>query len=342
MAYRVPQMPILCNIWHAVPSPLIPPFGPPDLTNVPCNLALGKRCNIADEGSETEEPMNMWLLLPKATDIRLPVGAFAGVVEVQQWSGRYYALSMVDDAGGGFANEHRFALIEALYNLWPVPYPSPSVVFPPPPPPPGPPIFVGGGATAGADVASINFNLTLPSSSKVFGLIAWANNPSPPTNTLSGPLAGSQFSGTDGAGITFGIYIGLTLVLPAGITPVTISFGMGTGRILSLWYAASFPLGVTNQQAGTFLSPGLPSATFGFSPVPLPCIDFGGLASTGVGGGAAANAPFTGLGALSDFIGPTQFRLDAAYLIQNAFGTPTLGFTAAGGNGGAITLSSFA
>jgi hypothetical protein len=61
----------------------------------------------------------MQLLLPALTDIRysslLPSGAWVGdCVEAPAGSGRYYAVWAVDDAGKGFANEHRVAILYPL------------------------------------------------------------------------------------------------------------------------------------------------------------------------------------------------------------------------------------
>jgi hypothetical protein len=128
MAYTLPVFNVSVNIWHSATYignfPTVIP--PPDLV-VTCNLALGKRMN-------NPVGMNMWLLLPAATDIRDGVKAvtthpFGDIVEAPAGSGRYYFVVNVDDAGKGFANEHRVA--EITFNLtfmpllpeWPVPFP---------------------------------------------------------------------------------------------------------------------------------------------------------------------------------------------------------------------------
>lgn len=112
VAYVLPTFNLFCNIWH--PPVVVPPVGPPTLT-VMCNLALGRRTAEDAVGP----PLGMWLLLPALTDIRV-----GSVCEVPALSGRWYKVIGVDDAGKGFANEHRVGLLDSGSNLaWAVPYP---------------------------------------------------------------------------------------------------------------------------------------------------------------------------------------------------------------------------
>ena len=67
----------------------------------------------------------MFLLLPALTDVRYTgVGgtsdSFYDIVEVPAGSARWYWVLSVDDAGKGFANEHRVAELQAIEPL-PVP-----------------------------------------------------------------------------------------------------------------------------------------------------------------------------------------------------------------------------
>jgi len=79
----------------------------------------------------------MYLRLPAGTDIR-DAKAPAGPdnVEVPSGSGRLYNVIFVDEMGGGFANEHRMAMLGNIHT-WPVPFPSAGGGTPPPPPGPG-------------------------------------------------------------------------------------------------------------------------------------------------------------------------------------------------------------
>ncbi len=128
MAFTLPTFNLTANVWHYGTwfgqFPLIIP--PPDATII-CNLALGRRVpasNVIDR---------MWLLCPAFTDIRDDEkgrGVYRGdMIEVPAGSGRFYFLVFSDDAGKGFANEHRWATLSTdigIYPqipLWPVPYP---------------------------------------------------------------------------------------------------------------------------------------------------------------------------------------------------------------------------
>lgn len=125
--FTLPQFNLSINIWHyATWFGQFPGTIPaPDVVTT-CNLALGKR--ISPPGA-----FFMWALLPALTDIRdglkSPATGNGDIVEVPAGSGRYYFVESVDDAGKGFANEHRVAAIMHS-NLaftflpdWPVPYP---------------------------------------------------------------------------------------------------------------------------------------------------------------------------------------------------------------------------
>jgi len=131
--YGPPTFNLTCNIWRNGN----PTTNPPDVVS-PCNLALGRRSAVllAYTSTSLAQPGGMWLLLPAGTDIRdLKAAAGADTVEVGAGSGRFYSVEWVDDAGGGFTNEHRFAEILGL-GTWPTPFPRPASAIPPTPPPP--------------------------------------------------------------------------------------------------------------------------------------------------------------------------------------------------------------
>jgi hypothetical protein len=134
--FTLPTFNLAVNIWrHGNPT-----SNPPDVIT-PGNLAYGERSSVPYAVTTTQQTVygGMWLLTPKGTDIR-DDKAVAGqdTCEVPAGSGRFYAVVWVDDAGSGFPNEHRFALIIST-SPWPTPFPSPT----PSGPTPFPPVSVG-------------------------------------------------------------------------------------------------------------------------------------------------------------------------------------------------------
>lgn len=182
MPFVLPTFNILVNIWHAGTAT----FLAPDLANVPANLSPGRITSGAQpegEGILTGEGP-MWLRLPKGTDVRDNT-SFAGkdTIECPAGSFRFYSVQWVDDIGGGFLNEHRFAIIQAI-GPWPMPIPPVSGPFT------GPPAKVeiaeASGSTAG--VLSPNFTLAWAQSSGR-ALYLWVHlygNGGPATLTLNG------------------------------------------------------------------------------------------------------------------------------------------------------------
>lgn len=160
MAFTLPVFNLSVNIWRFGN----PTSNPPDVRTVG-NLAYGERTSVpyAVTTSNTTVYGGMWLLTPPGTDIRddkAPAGA--DTVEVPAGTGRFYEVVWVDDAGSGFPNEHRFALIISTAP-WPVPFPSPT------PPGPTPPVPVSSGAIGPGDPLT----LVLPSNptSQTFVLV---------------------------------------------------------------------------------------------------------------------------------------------------------------------------
>jgi len=128
MAYQLPVFNLQVSIWRSGN----PTSNPPDVMTVG-NLALGRRISgqHALTSSGAADLGGMWLLLPAGTDIRdNSVAGGPDTVEVGSATQRMYTVNWVDDAGAGFANEHRFA--ELLRNAgWPVPIPTPVGGSPP-------------------------------------------------------------------------------------------------------------------------------------------------------------------------------------------------------------------
>jgi hypothetical protein len=128
MSFSVPAFPLLCDIYTG-----------PWLTRVlrvsavPCNLGLGKRTLFyADDFYAAGSLVSTQLLLPAGTDVRSGLIAPANdMVEVPQGSNRWYQVQGVEDAGKGFGNEHRVAILSQVSQfvdatlfagcVWPVP-----------------------------------------------------------------------------------------------------------------------------------------------------------------------------------------------------------------------------
>jgi len=109
MAYRLPVFNLSCNIASFGLWPVVRVVSP-------CNLAYGRRVNVASTGGTTFigiPLVTMTLLLPPRTDVRGPLSATsADLVEVPAGTGRFYTVAFVDDIGRGFTNEHRCAVLE--------------------------------------------------------------------------------------------------------------------------------------------------------------------------------------------------------------------------------------
>ncbi len=123
MAFTLPTFNLLCTVftgaWPTVTA---------RLTDVPCNLALGRRVQGGAQGAQVEGyfiPVPT-LLVPPDTDIRdFSCAVQDSLIEVPQGSGRYYGILVVDDIGKGFDNEHRFvSLYKACESTDPAGFPG--------------------------------------------------------------------------------------------------------------------------------------------------------------------------------------------------------------------------
>lgn len=127
--FSLPTFNLSCNVWHGQTfTPFATPVGPPDVADLECNLAFGKRVQVLQSfvPAAGQQQTIMELLLPPLSDVRSPVtdsvGGTTDAVECPAGSGRYYLVLGVDDAGKGFANEHRIAVLLA-WGPWPSPIP---------------------------------------------------------------------------------------------------------------------------------------------------------------------------------------------------------------------------
>lgn len=108
--YRLPEFNLTCRVYT---------FGnvadPPRVSDIPCNLAWGKRVNVPSTGGTGAVGvplMTMILLTPKDVDIRDRFSSTnLDAVEVPQGSGRFYFVVYCDNVGMGFPNEHRAVAI---------------------------------------------------------------------------------------------------------------------------------------------------------------------------------------------------------------------------------------
>lgn len=117
MAFVVPQMPILIDIWDWDADPNM---DAPRIADVAANLVPGFR-QWGVSRPDVDDPEDQFLvarslLLPYRTDIRGPecFGGDPGKgdrLRVPKDTLRFYRVLAVDDYGRGFANEHRVAII---------------------------------------------------------------------------------------------------------------------------------------------------------------------------------------------------------------------------------------
>jgi hypothetical protein len=130
VAFTLPQFPLTCEI-----------FSGPYLARVSratsvCNLALGRRGVVLPDfefGTTQIATGPTYVLFPPGTDVRdmncnIPA---QDLLELPQGSGRWYSVSLVDDVGKGFANEHRYAIVNKVSQrvnatdfaglFWPIP-----------------------------------------------------------------------------------------------------------------------------------------------------------------------------------------------------------------------------
>lgn len=131
MPFSPPTFNLLCNIYT---GPWIGKLLRVGLC--PCNLALGRRVqlNFSFDPDVVNTAPGPNLLLPPGTDVRDRSNASGwDVVEVPAGTGRWYAVSVADDVGKGFANEYRIAVIGKISEgvdsflfpglWWPTPIP---------------------------------------------------------------------------------------------------------------------------------------------------------------------------------------------------------------------------
>lgn len=104
------------------------PAGPPTVIrfNVECQIRPPAMTNASAAVVSASSHCGMVLLVPKETDIRdfyTTPGNNPDVIECPPGSGRKYIAYFVDDVAKGFANEHRFVILQKYGFSWPIPIP---------------------------------------------------------------------------------------------------------------------------------------------------------------------------------------------------------------------------
>lgn len=135
MPYVIPAMPLDCDVWWNY-DPTVTMYSAPDINKVKGCLSPGKRVMLSvptPTSSPTFYEYPVELLLPPLTNISGETDVvFTSVVEVPTGSHRFYVVTYVDDIAKGFANEHRYILMNMfkvamvfIDVTWPFPIPLP-------------------------------------------------------------------------------------------------------------------------------------------------------------------------------------------------------------------------
>lgn len=183
MAFVVPAFPITVAFWRHGNAT----SNPPDVTSVgnlsPGRIVSASQSDVDLVGGPDPVQQCMWLRLPKGTDVQSESNGIGGdTCECPYTSGRFYYVINVDDIGGGFTNEHRFAVIAAQLN-WPIPFPpvggfTPIV-------PPVPPVFISAFSSLPGGSAGFTFNYTSAGGS-IGGCFCCFNDTAIPTVSING------------------------------------------------------------------------------------------------------------------------------------------------------------
>jgi len=131
LSFSIPEFPLNCGVYTG------PWLAKAYRTDMVCNLAWGKRVSTIATGFAGATDLAqtcMTLLLPAGSDVRdVCCNGVNDIIEVPAGSGRWYQVSVVDDIGKGFPNEHRGAVIVKIAEpldptgfaglFWPTPVP---------------------------------------------------------------------------------------------------------------------------------------------------------------------------------------------------------------------------
>jgi hypothetical protein len=117
MAFRLPTLNLLCNIWT---NTGIPPIPVARAANVPCQLAPD-RTILFTTGFAVRSIMQV-LKVAAGTDIRgTQQSTGTDLIELPAGSACYYTVWAVGDMARGFPNEYRYGLITFAAGPTPLP-----------------------------------------------------------------------------------------------------------------------------------------------------------------------------------------------------------------------------
>src|SRR6266404_6333223 len=248
MAYVIPDFNVNVAFWRNGNST----SNPPDVITIG-NLSPG-RIVSGDKGDDNLGAtlgQTMWLRLPKGTDVQdAKNGVGWDVCECPYTSGRFYNVIIVDDIGGGFLNEHRFAVI-AGQATWPTPFP-PVGGFTPiiPPSPPG---FLLNFTTHDVLQTTQTYG-PFTCSARIGGyIVVYDSALAPQFNTglgNAGPIAGPTFTCSFAIGIGHTAYLYSWTYLPvAGVNNLQVSIAaLGGAAWSGAVYDTFFAHGVTTSE----------------------------------------------------------------------------------------------
>lgn len=313
MPYVLPTFNITVNFWRNG----VLTSAPPDVVSL-ANLSPGRLSTI-----ETPEGANiavgqggMWLRLPKGTDVRDQSYFFGGdTCECPAGSFRFYDVAWVDDIGGGFLNEHRFAVIQPRAP-WPYPFPPVSGPFSGPPSP-----FIKMEAqqtSAGVAVNSITVTYNQAAGRRLWVVIHAVQPTGALTLTLNaipiapqGPLTASYLAGaTTGTLSTHNPGTGfsgpLTFLAQIG--------GGGTAALQMSIFSVPDRVGISDYANSNVNNAGVP-ALIGQGIVHTPQIAFGAVALFGETAVGTWGLPFQTVAPdISDNFGGNVIRLSLCEL----------------------------
>jgi len=122
MAFVLPTFNITADIytWSTTGLPTTPRL------TVDCQLRPPAMTNASSSVASSTFHCGMVMLVAKETDVRdyyCAPGNSPDVVQCPPGSGRWYTVYYVDDVAKGFANEHRFVILQKYGFVWPTPIP---------------------------------------------------------------------------------------------------------------------------------------------------------------------------------------------------------------------------
>lgn len=284
-------------------------FNCPDVVSA-ANLSPGRVLGVAlPEGLDVPIGVGgMWLRVPKGTDIRdIRANGKEDFVVCPAGTWRTYRVAWVDDIGGGFANEHRFAVIQPTGN-WPVPFVACDASLQPFPV--GLPALLGTKTTGGAAQNLLQETYTLCYTGIIWHFVQWFDAAQPPQCNGQAPLSGTVVFYT--GALHQARYAVFRIPVVAGVFTVNTNFFMVAPRPFSVAsFFEPFTAGHFDATSNTNGMGSQPIATAIPNPFLVPVTLMFGLMGTQTPPvGWVNNPPYTRLVTLTDVIGGVTFVLD--------------------------------